>query len=226
MLAIYTMLSITLYAQDSTLIFIEADRNVSDVLTPARIYQFPKFVKGKILFRDGNWSEGMLNYNFLNAEIEFINPDNDTLAIAKNQMLNIQEVMIDTQSFVYDNGYMELVAKTSLGKLFKKQMYVVKKREKIGGYNQPISTTSMESYGSFADNYGNIFTGLKIRENITLALRTEYFISREINPFLPATKKNMMSLYRSKKDQIESYLKKNPVDFKNGNDLKKMFESI
>jgi len=226
MLAIYMMLSITLYAQDSTLIFIAADRDVSEVLTPARIYQFPKFIKGRILFRDGNWSEGMLNYNFLNGEIEFINPDNDTLAIAKNQMLNIKEVTIDAQSFVYDNGYMELVAKTNLGKLFKKQVYIVKKREKIGAYNQPISTTATESYGSFTDNYGNIYTGLKIRENITLALRTEYFISSEINPFLPATKKNMMSLYRSKKDQIETYLKKNPVDFTNGNDLKKMFESL
>jgi hypothetical protein len=226
MLAIYVILSNILAAQDSTLIFIEAGRNVSEVLTPARIYRFPKFISGKILYRDGTQSEGMLNYNFLNAEIEFISPANDTLAIAKNQMLNIKEVLIDTQSFFYDDGYMELVVKTAFGKLVKKQTFVVIKREKIGGYNQPAPSSAIESYGSFTDNYGSFVSDLKIKENITLALRSNYFIGDQFNLFLPATKKNMMDLYPSKKDRITEYLDKNAVDFKKGKGLKQMFETL
>ena len=227
MLAVCMLLAIALSAQDSTMIFIAADRNVSEVLTPAKIYELPKFAEGKILFRDGNRSRAKLNYNFLNGEIEFINPANDTLAIAKNQMLLIKEVLIDTQSFVYDHtdGYMELVTKTRLGRLFKKQTYVVIKKEKIGAYNQPSSVSDIASYGSFTDNYGNLVTNLKVRENITLVLRTSYFIANEFN-FLPATKRNMMDLYRPKRSQVELYLKKNPVDFKNGRELRKMFESF
>ena len=226
MLSIYVMLSITLCAQDSTLILIEAGRDVSEVLTPDKIYQLPEFVKGKIIYRDGAWSEGMLNYNFLNGEIEFINPNRDTLAIAKNQMLNIKEVTLGKESFFYDNGYMELVAKTAFGKLLKKQTLVVIKREKIGAYNQPSSTSAIESYGSFTDNYGTFTPNLRINENITLALRSNYFIGDEFNLYLPATKKNMLKLYHSKENLIDSYLNKNSIDFKNGENLKKMFESL
>jgi len=226
LLAICVMLLGTLAAQDSTTIFIDAGRNVSEVLVPARIYQLPKFVEGTILYRDGTFSKGMLNHNFLNGEIEFINPKNDTLAIAKNQMLNIKQVSMDKQTFFYDHGYMELVAKTALGKLTKKQMFVVTKREKIGGYNQPSSTSAIESYGSFTDNYGNFFDNLKIKENITLTLKSYYFISDGYNVFLPASKKNMMDLYHSKRNAIAAYLKKTQVNFKNGEDLKKMFESL
>ncbi|HEV8286682.1 MAG TPA: hypothetical protein VGQ09_20375 [Chitinophagaceae bacterium] len=225
MVAICIMLSITLCAQDSTLIFIPADRNVTEVLKPDKIYRFPKFTEGKIFFKDGSWSKARLNYNFLNGEIEFIGAGNDTLAIAKNQMLNIKEVLIDSQSFVYNNVYMELAAKSDLGKLYKEQVYVVIKREKIGGYNQPNPTSAIDSYESFPNYNGNL-ASLKIRENITLALKTNYFISKDFNLFLPATKNNMMNLYRSKKDQIKSYLNQNPVDFKNGNHLKRMFESL
>jgi hypothetical protein len=110
LLAICILLSTFLPAQDSSVvIFIEAGRNVSDVLTPARIYKLPDFTDGKIIFRDGNWSRALLNYNYLNGEIEFINPNKDTLAIAKNQMLNIKQVTIDTITFVYNDGYLELV---------------------------------------------------------------------------------------------------------------------
>ena len=226
MLAIFVALSNILAAQDSTLIFIEADRNVSEVLTPAKIYRFPKFMKGKILYRDGSHSDAILNYNFLNGEIEFISPTHDTLAIAKNQMLNIKEALIDTTSFFYDNGYMELVAETTFGKLVKKQTLVIIKRDKIGGYNQEAPSSAVESYGSFTDNYGSFVTDLKIKENITLALRSNYFVGDQYNVFLPASKKNMMDLYHSKKDRIKEYLDKNDVDFKKGKGVKEMFQAL
>ena len=74
------------YAQDSGTIFIAADKNVSEVLTPEKIYHYPQFTNGKIFFRDGTTSQARLNYNYLNGEIEFITQEKDTLAIAKEQM--------------------------------------------------------------------------------------------------------------------------------------------
>lgn len=225
-LAVCIILSTTLAAQDSTIIFIEAGRDVSEVLTPEKIYQLPQFVNGKIIFRNGSFSDAKLNYNFLNGEIEFIGPANDTLAIAKNQMLNIKEVLIDNKSFFYSDGYLELVEQTAFGKLLKKQMFVIIKREKIGAYGQPTSTSAIESYGSFTDNYGSFTPNLRVKENITLTLRSNYFIGDKFNLFLPASKKNIRKLYPLKKAQIEEYLNKNIVDFNNGESLKKLFEAL
>jgi hypothetical protein len=216
------LMSIT-YAQDSRLIFIEAGKNISDVLTPQKIYLYPKFINGKILFRDGTISEAALNYNYLNGELEFIAPNKDTLAIAKNQMLNIKKVVIDTNFFFYNRGYLQQVMEGPEGRLLKRQMFDVVKREKIGGYNQPTSTSAIESYGSFTDNYGVFSPSLKIKENITLALKTDYFFNDQYNLLLPANKKNLYKVYPSKRNQIDKYLEQNSVDFRNSVDLEKLF---
>ncbi len=216
-----------LRAQDSSVIFIEAGRDVAEVLTPEKIYEFPKFVDGVIMFRDGTSAQAMLNYNYLLGEVVFISPDKDTLAIAKNQMLNIGRILMGGKSFFYyDHGYLELIEETPFGKLLKKQMLKLIKREKIGGYNQPSSTTAIDSYETFTDEHGVFTPNLKIRENITLALTSVYFIGDLQNVFLPASKRNVLKMFSLKKPQLKNYLDENTVDFRNLQSLKKLFASL
>jgi hypothetical protein len=219
---VFTFMAQFACAQDST-IFIAADQYVSEVATPARIYHYPNFKIGKIFFRNNTITDARLNYNYLNGEVEFISPNNDTLAISKEQMLNIARVIIDTSTFFYNKGYLELVAQNSVGRLLKKQQFDVLKREKIGGYGQPSSTSAIESYGSFKESYGTRQFNLKVRENITLVLKTNYFFGDQYHEVLPATKKNIYKVYPAKKEVIDSYLKENEVDFKKPEDLKRIF---
>ena len=222
LLTIFIFLTRFACAQDTTTIFIAAGQDVSEVLTPEKIYQYPKFINGKIFFRDGSTSEAPLNYDYLQGEIEFISPKKDTLAIAKEQMLNIKKVIIDTNTFFYNKGYVELVMENQAGKLLKSEMFDVVRREKIGGYDQPSSTSAIESYGSFTGTYGVPELHLKIRENITLVLKTNYFFGDEYNLVLPANKKNLYKVYPSKKDRINAYLEQNSVDYKSPGNLKKL----
>ena len=221
-LCVFVLLAQFACAQDST-IFIAADQYVSEVATPEKIYHYPNFIVGKIFFRNNTVSDARLNYNYLNGEIEFISPNNDTLAISKKQMLDIERVVIDTSTFFYNDGYLELVAQSAVGRLLKKEMYVVFKREKIGGYGQPSSTSAIDSYGSFQESYGTRQYNLKVRENITLVLRTNYFFGDQYHVMLPANKKNLYKVFRSKKDSIDSYLAANNVDFGKPDDIKKLF---
>jgi hypothetical protein len=224
LLFLFILFAADLFGQDTLTIFLPADRLVSEVLTPKKIYKYPDFIPGKIFFRDGNFSEGKFNYNYLNGEMEFI--QKDTLAIAKQQMLNIKMMTVDKDTFFYDKGYLQQVVQTPLGRLLKKQMLVVKKREKIGAYEQPSSTSAIESYGSFTDNFGNFTPGLKVRENITLVLRSDYYFGDKFNVFLLANKKNVLKTYPNKKNSINQYLQKNKVNFKNGDDLRKLLASL
>ena len=214
-------------AQDSTTIFIAADQYASEVLTPQKIYRYTQFINGEIFFRDGSMSDAPLNYNYLYGEIEFISPKNDTLAIAKDQMLNIKKVVIGSNTFFYNRRYVELVMENTVGRLLKSQMFDVVKREKIGAYDQPSSTSAIDSYGSFVANFGEVpVLDLKVRENITLVLKTEYFFGDQYNLLLPANKKNIYKAYHSKQDRIDKYLGENYVNFKNPDDLKKLMDYL
>ena len=163
---------------DTAVLFIPAGRTLSEVVTPDKIYRFPNFKVGKVYFRDGTITSANLNYNFLNGHIEFLSANGDTLALVKEQILNLKTVIIDSSKFYYHNvyGYMEQIVKNETGKVLKKQDYKVFKREKIGGYEQPSSTTAIESYSSFTSVDGSILTSLSVRENITLKKVKLFFL--------------------------------------------------
>ena len=211
------------FGQDSTRFLIKAGQVISEVLTPEKIYKYPEFLRGKIIFRDEKSTEALLNYNYLNGEIEFINPGNDTLAIAKHQMLNIRRIMLNKDTFYYHNGYLQQVLQTSFGTLAQRQMLVVLKREKIGAYGQPTSATSVESMAYFKDYYGSITTTLTVQENITMEYKNEFFFGDNYNFFVPANKKNLIRLYPSRKAILNNYLRENNVDFRNSSHLQKLF---
>jgi hypothetical protein len=207
-------------------IFIPAGAVASEVLTPDKIYQHPQFVLGKVLYRNGTETEALLNYNYLSGDIQFIGPRNDTLVIAKEQLADIKTIMINGHTYFYQQSYLEQVWENPLGKLLKRQMYLVVNRQKIGAYGQPTSLSAIFSYSNVIDRSGGVSQKLKVNENITLSLQTEYFIGDKNDNFLPATKKDIMRMYSSKKRQIEDYLKQNKVDFKNLEDLTKLFSSL
>ena len=225
-IALLFLLSTIIKAQDSSVIFIPAGRSFSDVATPDKIYLLPNFTKGKVHFRDGSMNSANFNYNFLNGEIEFISSKGDTLAIVKEQALNIKNIKIDSATFYYYNGYLQEVGGNETGKVLRRQFYKVRKREKIGGYEQPTSTSAIESYETFVSGNGELAQKLTVRENITLIKATEYFFGDQYNTFLRANKKNVLKLYPKKRVQIESYLLKNKVDFNNGEDLQKLLASL
>lgn len=224
LLVISVFYSSIIYSQDSLTIFIGADQEVSEVLTPKKIYMYAEFKPGRIIFRDGSIADDQLNYNYLNGEIEFIK--SDTLAIAKEQMFNIRFLTVGTDTFFYDKGYLQQVAQTPYGKLLKKQMLVVAKREKIGAYNQPTQTSAIESYGSFTDNFGGFTPNLKIHENITMVLRTDFYFADKFNTISLANKRALQKLFPNKKKQIDEYLDTHPVNYKNPEDLKKLLASL
>ena len=217
-----------LSAQDSMRIFVEAGKSFSEVITPNQIYRYPNFLIGRVFFRDGSFSESKLNYNFFNGEIEFIDTNGDTLAIANEQIPDIKEVSIDSNSFFYSNGYLEQITQENVfGKLLKRQNFVVLEAGKIGGYEIPSSSNAIQTYSGFiANSRSSVFSNLKAKQNVTLVLITEYFIGDKYNRFLLANKKNMLKLFPSKKSKIEEYLKIKGVDFRNETDLKKLFEYL
>ena len=213
-------------AQDSTRIFIPAGKSFSDVAGLAKAFRFPGFINGHIYFRDGTQSAAKLNYNYLYKELEFISPGGDTLALVKEQALDIKNIIIDSITFYYYDGYLEEIAHSENGKLLKSQFYgIIKGSEKIGAYDMPSGSSAIDAYTSLTYR-STRFENLVVRENLHLVMRTEYFIGDNYNTVLRANKKNMLDLYPKKRSQIESYLRNNHVNFASGADLEKLFSSL
>jgi hypothetical protein len=186
------------------------------------MYRYKEFRPGRVVFNDGTVHNARLNYNLFNGEIMFVAPGGDTLAIAKNQVLNIKRVSIDTNSFVYNKGYLEIILENTTGSFARKQQYFIVSREKIGAYDMASSTSSIDSYSSMTDRFNNR-RDLLVRENTTLQLKTQYYIGDPYNLFLPVNKRNLERVFFKQRDRLNVYLREHTVDLQNEKQLRALF---
>jgi hypothetical protein len=221
-LAITVFICHTLAGQHASRVIIGAGKRVSEVLTPDVMFLYKEFKPGRILLKDNVVYNAQLNYNLFNGEIMFASPGGDTLALNPEQMLNIKRVSIDSDSYVYNKGYQQIVRENAFGSLSRKQQYYVVSREKIGGYDLASPASSIDSYNSFSDRANNRHD-LVVRENISLVLKTEFFVGDPYNLFLPVNKKNLEKIFFKKRDVLDSYLKEHEVDFKNEKHVTALF---
>jgi hypothetical protein len=215
---------IDLPAQDSTLVTIKAGNKVMDVLTTADLYYYPQFTKGKVFFRDGSKATATMNYTRLYDQMLFINKG-DTLALADE--MTIRFIVIDRDTFYFDEGYVRLILDSGIVKLAEKQVWVVADVQKIGTHNRPTTTVAVTSFSSYTNGLDAAKSkDLILNEDILLRKETQYYFGDEYNHFVRTGKKRLLQLFPKEQRRIENYLKENKVDFDKKDDLEKLAQFL
>ena len=213
----------TLSAQDSTVVTIKAGKSVRDVLTAADLFLYPQFVNGKVLFRDGSRAAAMMNYHILFAQVLFIDPKGDTLALNDEQ--TVRWIALDKDTFYYDKGYVRVLTGEGPVKLGERQVWEVADIRKIGSHNRQANTFSVTSYRTLTDGFGRTLE-LVMNEDVLLRRRTYYYFGDAYNHFVPAGKKNLLAVYPEGKKTLSHYLDDHKVDFHNRGDLEKVIHFL
>ena len=215
-----------LSAQDSTLVTIKAGNRMKDVLAPSDIFHYPQFTNGKVFFRSGSKAVAKMNYSRLFDQMLFIGPKGDTLALADEK--TIKFIVVDQDTFYYDEGCIRLIADYGVVKLAEKQLWVVADVRKIGTHDRPTSTVAVTSLSNYSDGTASRAKSydLLINEDILIRKETHYYFGDEYNRFVRASKKKLLLLFPKEQISIENYLKENKVDFDKKDDLEKLAQFI
>ena len=217
--------SANLSAQDTTLVTIKAGNKVSDVLTHDEIYFYPQFTMGEIFLKEGKKIVVDMNYTRIFDQMLFINHKGDTLALA--DVKNIKLIVIEQDTFYYDQGYVRLIADYGYVKLSEKQAWVVADVRKIGAYNTPTNTVAVTSLTAYTNGQDAAKSkDLILNEEIVLRRETQYFFGDDYNNFVHAAKKKLLNLFPKDERAIENYLKDNKVDFNKKEDLEKLAQFL
>ena len=214
-----------LSAQDS-IVTIKAGNKVRDVLTPADIFYYPQFTSGKVFFRDGRKAMAKMNFTRLYDEMLFINPKGDTLAVADEK--TIKFIIVDQDTFYYDEGYVRIIVDYGDVKLAEKQIWVVADTRKIGTHNKSTSTVAITPLSNYSDD--GIARAksydLLINEDMVIRKETQYYFGDQNNHFVRAGKKKLLLLFPKEQLDLENYLKENKVNFDKKDDLKKLAQFL
>src|SRR5687768_13736149 len=98
-----------LHAQNSKLLLLPANEDVSKVAWRDSIYSFPEFQKGRITYKNGMSvdSEFKLNYNIYYERMDFIGVSGDTLNLTDTKEIKL--INFGDRSFYHNDtrGYFE-----------------------------------------------------------------------------------------------------------------------
>lgn len=224
LLLLFILAGCGLSAQDS-IVTIKTGNKVQDVLATTDIYYYPAFTNGKVFFRDGSKSIATLNYNRLFDQMLFINPKGDTLALADEK--TIKFIVIENDTFYYDEGYIRLFMNNGVVKLAEKQIWVVADVRKIGTYNKATTTFAVQSLSHYTDGTDAAKSKeLILSEDILLKKETQYFFGDKYNRFVRTGKNKVLQLFSREDLILENYLKENKVNFNKKEDLEKLAQYI
>ena len=196
----------------------------TEVIPADELFLYPNFTTGKVYFKTGTNSPGLLNYNFLLAEMQFIDPKGDTLSLADE--ITIGYIAFTRDTFYYDNGYLKFIRNSGEFKLAQKQFFVLANKEKIGAMGIKTSSSSIDTYTRLPGNNRFKSNGLVAQEVLTLARYDLYYFGDKFNHFKRLNKKNLIEAYPAKAKEIRDYFKENSLKETKEQDLVKLMESL
>ncbi len=219
-LTVFGLASLSIFAQTSETIRVKSGQQ----LAVGDKYQYPQFMTGTVLYRDGRTVSAKLNFNFLLREMQFLNPPRlDTLALA--QEYTIRRITINDDEFVHDPkaGFMKIIGDYGAVKLAAAQSLQVGNVDKEGGYGQSSGVSSIRAVNNLPTDNGSM-ARLSMKGDVVYSRRESLFLLDESGLTYPATKKSVQKLYSKHKNEMGDYLKENNVQFGDKADLKRLLE--
>lgn len=189
-----------------------------DVLPASEVFLYPDFTNGKVFLRDGSKTEAKLNYNRLVDEMHFVSAKGDTLALDKEE--TIEYVVIRSDTFYYDRGYVKLLSSGTMAKLGIRQTWKITDTRQVGAYNSTNNSIGVLSYVSV--NEGGRLYDLTVNEDVILTKIERYYFADNFNNFVVADRASLLGLFPKQQNSLSKYLKDNKVSFSNREHLEKL----
>lgn len=199
-----------------TPVFGRVDSNVRK-----KAYLYPQFTDGKAISINGITTLSKFNYNLLTGEVEFIDANKDTLAIADMKM--IKTIAIGDDLYFYNNQgefLLKMVETYNTTSLLKEQKYQLTNMKTKGA----MGTQSNSQAPSNAPNLYNdgVLQPLTSDGTMEFSVKTYYYFVGKDNRFFLVNKSNLMKMYADSKGELSKYLKENKINFKNEESVKKV----
>jgi hypothetical protein len=209
------LLTTCLSAQKYKPVTVLAGTRVIDYFPAEVRYRYPEFLPGQVFFKNGSAGSSRLNYDLLRNEMLMIQSP-DTLVIVKKK--DIQFIAIAQDTFIYNNGYLEVVH-NGMVKVWMKQYIKMKEVLKKTAFGQPSNVVSSETYK--IDSDGRYWDMTPV-DDIVFQKTVEFYIMDSTGKLLALRKKTLLQILPQKTIEIEGYLKKNKVNFESKEDIIKL----
>jgi hypothetical protein len=219
---LFLFISASLFAlsQESKTVSVEKNRfNLVEEMTLKDQMLDTIFYKGRVYFKDGNYTEAYLNYNLLTNSIFFLNdekkafqlvglPEISTIIYGKRTFLpiNSKEVAEVIETL---NGQVQL--------LLNRKVEIKNTAEYRGAYGTSTATSSVTRVNAWDDVGAHIPIDRAV--NVEISLKSQYLLKKD-DKIVPINRiRDLRKIYPDKWEQLKEFVQTNNFKFNNKNDV-------
>ncbi len=191
-----------------------------DSLADSVKYVLPEFGVGRVVYNNGEYSNGRFNISTLDQSLRYIGEGGKIMALTEND--SVDRVTIGGMMFFRHNSTYVGVVRSVENVLLCSSRRMVFDDAKTGAYGMKSSTTSISQIGRVETGAGTL---LNLNKASDYEIKVTPYIYRN-NRFYGPTKKVLLKSFPDKAAQIEEYLNANDVNFSKLKDLEALFEAI
>lgn len=181
---------------------------------------FPDFSLGEVHYKNGSVANAQLNYNTMEEELLFKDPNGEVMAVSEPQ--NIGFVVINERIFVHiKNDLFYEVVEQEDGLSFyiqwKSKPVSEGKGSAYGGRSQASSITNVGTYRNRAG-----YRSLNLDEKFKVKVDCSYYLRISNSYKKINTVKSLTKLFKGHDSEIENYAKEQKIDFSKQEDIRKI----
>jgi hypothetical protein len=181
------------------------------------VYMYPEFTMGTITYKDGQTFTRLLNFHKAIGTVLFIE-NKDTMLMTKEQ--NVQSITIGNDLYFYNPECQQTSNSTDKVKLVKNERIRIADQQKVGAFGTRTVSGTIESIDRGAFN--NADYQWDVNQVLLLRKVVKFYIQKDGKETLPATKRNILSLFPQKEDDVKQFINQNNISFNNDKDLTKL----
>lgn len=185
-------------------------------------YLFPVFVKGTVCFRNGTKRVALLNYHRLGGQMQFLNPNADTLLFTGKYLIDYVE--IGERRFLLTEKYSDMELIGAPGRvLLAARMQPEPAGNNLSHSGQHFSASEGNAaHALMVSNNGGNFQWENNASGHRWQVKTSYFLIDQNRIVHPASRRAFMTVYARNRRQLARYLRENRIDFGHGEDLQRL----
>jgi hypothetical protein len=185
-------------------------------------YLFPAFVKGTVHFRNGTKREALLNYHRQGGQMQFLNPQADTLLFTGKYLIDY--IAIGERRFVLTETHSDMEV---IGGQERVLLAARTQPEPAGNSlshsGQHFSASEgNSSHALMVSNQGGHFQWENNAPGHRWRVKTTYFLIDQNRIVHPVSRRAFLHVYGRNRRQLARYMRENRIDFGNADDLQKL----
>jgi len=183
-------------------------------------YVLPAFKPGRVVYKNGEYSNGVLNISTIDQSLRFLRDDGQEMAVT--DIDEVDRVTIGGILFLRQQNGFYGIADQAGDVCLCVEKRMVFDDSKSGAYGRRSSTTNIKELQSLHSEQGVDFD---LSGEVRYTLREKALLYRDGRVYAPG-KRQLLRLFPDRKDVIEAWTKENKLDADDYNSILPLFQLL